>query len=236
MAAATEPPARAARLLLRAARSGTLATVAAGQPFASLVTPAVASDLSVVLLLSSLAQHTRHLRADGRCALMVAGTPEGANPQTAPRLTVTGTAVPDPDPALKARWLAVHPYGALYADFADFAIWRLVPAQALLVSGFARADRLRRADLAADAAAVATLAAAAPALMAEWNRDRPDALAAIAAAAGDWRLVGLDVDGCDLAAGERVLRIAWEAPIEGPDRVAAELGRLAATGRWTTPG
>ena len=81
-------PALEARRLLRAARSASLATSAKGQPFASLVTPACAPDLSVLLLLSSLSEHTRHLVADPRCSLLVSGPAAGANPQTAPRLTV----------------------------------------------------------------------------------------------------------------------------------------------------
>src|SRR5471030_3333634 len=110
------PPAFEARKLLRAARSGTLATAAdGGQPFASLVTPACAPDLSVLLLLSNLSEHTRHLRAEPRCSILVCGTAEGANPQTAPRVTVTGTAQIADDPGLKARYLAVHPYASLYA-------------------------------------------------------------------------------------------------------------------------
>ncbi|MBN9507759.1 MAG: pyridoxamine 5'-phosphate oxidase family protein, partial [Alphaproteobacteria bacterium] len=48
---------------MRAARAGTLATVADGQPFASLVTPAMAPDGAVLLFLSTLSEHTRHLRA-----------------------------------------------------------------------------------------------------------------------------------------------------------------------------
>ncbi len=79
----------AARTLLRAPVA-TLATAEDGQPYASLVTPAPAPDLSLLMLLSGLSPHTRHLRADGRCALMVVGEATGANPQTAPRLTVTG--------------------------------------------------------------------------------------------------------------------------------------------------
>src|ERR1700685_3316184 len=83
-------PAFEARKLLRAARSGTLATAAdGGQPFASLVTPACAPDLSVLLLLSNLSEHTRHLRAEPRCSVLVCGAAEGANPQIAPRVTVT---------------------------------------------------------------------------------------------------------------------------------------------------
>src|SRR5437588_767164 len=93
-----------ARKLLRGARAGTLATVVGGQPFASLVTPACAPDLSVLMLLSGLSEHTRHLRAEPRCALLVAGTAETPNPQTAPRLSVTGIAETVEDAGLKARW------------------------------------------------------------------------------------------------------------------------------------
>src|ERR1700742_1387067 len=80
-------PVWAARQLLRAVRVGTLATSADGHPFASLVTPACAPDLSILMLLSRLSPHTRHLMADGRCSVLVAGSPVSANPQTTPRVT-----------------------------------------------------------------------------------------------------------------------------------------------------
>src|SRR5690606_1451462 len=120
-------------------------------PFAALVTPATAPDLSALLLLSTLSEHTRHLMAEPRCALAVTSPAEGANPQTAPRVTVTGLAEKTEDPRLKARWLALHPYAAMYADFTDFALWRIRPLAAMFVGGFARAERLRAADLLPDA-------------------------------------------------------------------------------------
>jgi putative heme iron utilization protein len=220
-----------ARKLLRAARAGTLASSAAGQPFASLVTPACAPDLAVLLLLSDLSEHTRHLRADARCSVLAVGEPEGANPQTAPRVTVTGLAEPTTDPALKARYLAVHPYAAMYAGFGDFSVWRIRPLGALYVGGFARATRLRAADLAPEAASVAVIEAAAEGIMAHCNADHPDALAVIAGPPGDWRMVAVDVDGCDLAEGERVIRIHWSAPVADPDGVRPELIRLARAAR-----
>jgi putative heme iron utilization protein len=215
-----------ARLLLRAARAATLATSAQGQPFASLVTPATAADLSVLLLLSSLSEHTRHLRADPRCALLVAGAPVDANPQTAPRLTVTGIAEPDADPALKARFLAVHPYARLYADFGDFAVWRVRPQAGLFVGGFARAVRLRGAELLPDPAGAAAVAAAETGILAHCNRDHADALAAIAGRPGAWSMVGADTDGCDLAQDETVIRIPWNAPAADSAAIRAELVRL----------
>ena len=141
-----------ARKLLREARVGTLASALDGQPFASLVTPASAPDLSLLLLLSDLSEHTRHLRAEPRCSVLVAGAPESANPQTAPRVTITGLAERLTDAGLKARYLAVHPYAAMYAEFGDFSLWRIRPLGGLYVGGFGRAARLRAGDLAPDPA------------------------------------------------------------------------------------
>jgi len=212
-----------ARLLLRAARVGTLATTAKGQPFASLTTPACMPDLSVLLLLSTLSEHTRHLMADPRCSLLVAGSAVSANPQTAPRLTITGMAEQVDDAALKARFLAVHPYATLYADFGDFSTWRIKPAAGLLVGGFARAHRLGAAALTPEPDAVAAIAAAEAGILAHCNRDHAAALAAIAGRDGDWRMVTVDVDGFDLAQEETVIRVAWPAP--APVRDAGDVRR-----------
>ena len=97
-----------------------------------------------------------------------------------PRITVTGVAEIIDDRALKARYLAVHPYASLYADFGDFATWRVTPGGGLLVGGFARATRLKAAELTPDADAVAAILAAEPGVLAHCNRDHADALAAIA--------------------------------------------------------
>jgi hypothetical protein len=163
--------------------------------------------------------------------MMVTGEAVSENPQTTPRVTVTGVAEVVDDAALKARYLAVHPYASLYADFGDFATWRIVPAGALLVAGFGRAFRLKGADLAPDAGAMAALLASEAGVLAHCNRDHPDALAAIAGEAGDWRMVTADVDGFDLAAGERVIRFAWSEPVKDSGEVRRELVRMAKEGR-----
>jgi putative heme iron utilization protein len=233
-----------ARRLIRAARSATLATAQAGQPFASLVTPASAPDLSPLMLLSSLSEHTRHLRADPRCALLITGAPTGPNPQTAPRVAVTGMAeqVPAEEVAeLKARWLAVHPYAALYADFGDFALWRVTIGGALLVGGFARAVRLKASALLPDEAAVAAVAAAEAEIIGHVNQDHPDAVAAIATgllggAPGPWRLVAVDPDGCDISDGEASRRLAFPAPLGDADAVRMALIRAAREGRAALAG
>lgn len=229
MADTDDTPAWATRKLLRAARAGTLATSAEGQPFASLVTPACAPDLSLLMLLSDLSEHTRHLRADPRCAVMVTGAPDGPNPQTAPRVTVTGLAEMVDDPALKARWVAAHPYAAFYADFGDFHLWRVQPRAALFVGGFARAHRLKQSDLTPDPDAVAALAAAEADVVTHCNADHAGAMTELAHAAGGtgdgWRMIAADVDGVSLGLGEQVVRVAWSAPVADADEVRKELIR-----------
>lgn len=232
----TDDPAFQARKIIRAARAATLATQRDGQPFASLVTPACAPDLSPLLWLSTLAEHTRELMREPRCALLFAGAPAEANPQTAPRVTLTGTAERIEDPALKSRWLARHPYASIYADFGDFALWRIKPGGALLVGGFARARRLRVAELMPDPASLAAVAEAEAEIVAHVNQDHPDAVAAIAqgllgGGPGAWRLLAVDVDGLDLGLDETVLRLDFGAPATGPDSVRAELIRAARLGR-----
>lgn len=216
----------AARLLLRAARQGVLATVSEGQPHAALVTPATAPDLSPLLLLSGLSVHSRQLREEPRCALLVAGAAVEANPQTAPRLSVEAVAHQEPDEALKARWLALHPYAQLYAGFADFTLWRLEVSGAQWVGGFGLAARVSARDLLPAAASVTAVEAAAPGIMAHCNSDHGAAMAAIAGMA-EARMVAVDVDGCDLAAGERVVRVAWQQPVADANGVREELVRLA---------
>lgn len=232
-----------ARRLIRGATAATLATQAAGQPFAALVTPAPAPDLSPLLWLSTLSEHTRQLTAEPRCALLFAGAATEANPQTAPRVTVTGLAerVAEAEvPALKARWLARHPYAALYAEFGDFALWRVRIGAALLVGGFARATRLRASELAPDPAAIAAISAAEAEIIAHVNGDHRDAVAVIAegligAGPGPWRIVAVDVDGCDLSEGNRTVRLAFPAPVGDADGVRAALVRAARQARGGPP-
>lgn len=228
-------PARAGRLLLRAARAGTLATSAGGQPFASLITPATAPDGSILMLLSGLSDHTRHLKQEPRCAVMVMGAPDGPNPQTAPRLTVSGLAAPEPDPALKARWVTLHPYAGFYAGLGDFVLWRVRPLAGHYIGGFASAHRLPEAALTPDPQAVAAVAASEGGILGHCNADHADALASIAVAHGGaeaaWRMVACDVDGFDLADNETVLRIPFATPVDGPGGVRKALVDLAGAAR-----
>jgi putative heme iron utilization protein len=136
-----------ARLLLLRAKVASLATASEGIPFAALVTPALLEDSSPLLLLSELSTHTRQLKANPACALLVTGEATTENPQTAPRLCLTGTASITQSAEARASYLATHPYAEIYVDFADFAFWRIEVTGAHYIGGFAAASRLDVARL-----------------------------------------------------------------------------------------
>lgn len=147
--AANQEPSRlaAAATLVLAAKSAALATVHEGLPYASLVTPAWDVDGAPVLLLSSLAAHTRHLRANPACALLLTGQAADENPQTTPRLTLGGVAAQVEGEAVRTRYLQTHPYAATYAGFGDFAFWKITVSTAQYVGGFGNAGILEIAAL-----------------------------------------------------------------------------------------
>ena len=210
----------AARCLMRAARQASLATLADGAPFVSLVTPAVSCAGDLLMLISSLSRHGRQLRRDGRCALLLEGQGLAANPQAAPRLTVTGIAEPVQDAILRDRWVRIHPYAASYAGFGDFGLWRLRPEQAHFVEGFGRIRSLPGHALGPPC--LPAMEEAMEPLLCEAANRRHGAMLPEAV-----RIIALDADGFDLGPGPspdpdgqaRTRRIAFAASVTTPDAV-----------------
>ena len=225
-------PRAVAKTLLRAIRAGTLCTLDrnTGYPFASLANVATDADGSPLILVSRLATHTANLEADGRASLLLAETGKG-DALAHPRLTVLGTFQPvERDAAeaarLRRRFLARHPKSELYADFPDFAFWRMVVVSAHLNGGFARAADLTAADVLTETAGAQELIEVEESAVAHMNADHVEACRLYAtkllgAGEGTWRCVGIDPDGLDLQLGQTGLRLPF------PQRVTAAAGLRA---------
>lgn len=210
-----------ARLLLRRARTGTLATIdrAGGGAYASLVNLASDVDGAPFLLLSKLAWHTQNLLADGRGSLMVAELPETGDGLTGTRVTVMGRWAEASEARLRRRYLVRHPEAQTYVDFGDFSFWRLKPEATHAVAGFGRIETLSAAEVFPLAAEMEALEESA---MARMNDNHADAVRRLAAIKGDWRIAAIDPDGVDLSDGRQSLRLAFPEPV-----YSAEALRLA---------
>jgi putative heme iron utilization protein len=145
-----------ARALVERARTGTLSTHSQqrpGYPFGSVAPYAPDERGRPVFLISGLALHTRNLEADPRASLLVTPAEPAEDPLAAPRVTLLGEArrlsaeeaVPD-----RARYLERHPGAAVWADFADFAFWRLDVVGAYFVGGFGAMDWIAQKAYAED--------------------------------------------------------------------------------------
>jgi heme iron utilization protein len=89
------------------------------------------------------------LEADPRCSLLLGEAGDG-DPLRHPRITVVcraGKVPPEQRAAAKALFVQRHPGAHMYADFADFDFWRLVPERASLNAGFGKAYALSAEDL-----------------------------------------------------------------------------------------
>ena len=139
----------ACKIILEAV-TGNLGTVDQhGCPFVSLVTVAATNPTEVILLLSGLAKHTKHLTENHHGALMfVAANEPSADPLAVVRVTVRGSVERiTSDHAARAAFLQRHPSASVYADFDDFNFYRLKVAKAYIVAGFGHIETIPAAKL-----------------------------------------------------------------------------------------
>ena len=206
----------AAKKLLREGRSGALATLipGTGDPYCSLVNVATAIDGAPLLLLSSLALHTKNIQADARVSLMLDERKEG-DPLEGARIMLMGTCAKS-DPSVAGAYLRRHPEAEMFANFGDFAFYRMEIGRAHLVAGFGRIVDIDAKDLLADLSDAQGLIEAEPGAIAHMNEDHADACRLYAtkllgAPDGDWRCVGIDPDGLELQQGRNSATIAVSA-------------------------
>jgi putative heme iron utilization protein len=252
-----------ARRLVRTARYGALAVLdpATGHPLASRVALSTDVDGTPLILISSLSAHTGALAAEARCSLLC-GEPGRGDPLAHARITLVARArrIDRGDEATHARvrrrYLARQPKAALYADFGDFAFWRLEVQRASLNGGFGRAFELDADDVLSRPAfidgpakapdsvmpdtalnAFATLEAEAVAHM---NDDHPQTVdlyatalagATTGATAGDWRLATIDANGFELTRDDEVRRVEFDTPVHDAGDLHAALIALARRAR-----
>lgn len=234
-----------ARTLVRGARHAALAVLGAGDgaPTVSRVLTATDPAGIVTIIASRLSAHTAGLLADPR-ASMLFGEPGKGDPLAHPRITVQCHAqfiAPDASerPALRRRFLSRHPKAELYIDFPDFCFFRMVPERASLNGGFGRAYAIDGGDLIIQSAASAALAEMEADAIAHMNDDHSDAIDLYAKAfarqsESGWRMTGIDCAGFEIAKGDRLQRIEFDAVLQEAGHLRQELAAMARTARQTS--
>jgi putative heme iron utilization protein len=247
-ASAVPTLAERARTLVHVGRQGALATVSrrrTGHPFASLIPYAPDEHGRPLVLASGLAVHTQNLAVDSRTSLLVVERGPEADALAAGRITLVGTGAPVEGGAVaaaRAAYLARHPAAAAWADFGDFAFWRVEVEEAYLIAGFGAMGWIGGADYAA--ARVDPLADSAADIAEHMNRDHPDALLELARALADEPADAATMTSVDrlgfglrLRAGDREsrTRIAFPREVGSPDETRAVLIEMLRDARRRPP-
>ena len=253
-------PGDTARRVMRAVDRAALATALAcaspegtaprdNWPYPSLVQVALDLDGTPLLLLSTLADHTRNIAADPRVGLLFDGTAGLVQPLAGARVSVLGRAERSEEPRHRARFLARHPGASVYAGFGDFAVYAVSVERAHLVAGFGRVHWIDRADL-LPFGVPAALADGEGDILAHMNADHAEAVglyATVLAKAppgpepadpvgpgpegSGWTMTGIDPDGCDLRRGGRVARVDFDQRVNDPAHARVMLAGLARRAR-----
>ena len=222
----------AAKKLLREGRSGALATLMprSGDPYCSLVNVATAIDGAPLFLLSNLALHTKNILADARVSLMLDERKDG-DPLEGARVMLMGSCAKT-DPAVAGAYLRRHLEAEMFANFGDFAFYRMEIGRAHLVAGFGRIVDVGPKDLLADMSDAQALVESETGAIAHMNDDHADACRLFATKLlgrpdGDWRCVGVDPEGLELQQGRTALRLPFPQRVTGPGPLRAVLKELA---------
>lgn len=238
---APSSPAQQGRALARACRTATLGTAMAdgsGQPYASLVLLACDVDATPLLLISTLADHTKNILNDNRVSLLCDGTAGFAEPLTGPRVTLLGLAEKTELPRHQTRFLARHPSAEMYAGFRDFAFYRLRITRAHIVAGFGKIHWFDDYTYAGDWQALAEAEAG---IIEHMNTDHTDAVQLYASkllnrTEGSWKMCGVDPEGTDLIRSDEghegeLLRLPFAKPVSDAEGARVELVRLVKQAR-----
>jgi len=219
-----------ARRFLRAQQNAVLSTVSqrlAGFPFGS-VTPYISDHAGQpLILISTLAEHTRNLQADPRVSLIV--QPFSDSMQETARVTLLGRAIRvDDKPGHRSRYLNRFPQAETYFAMHDFNFYRIEPVRVRYIGGFGKihwiepegylCERGNLADIEAD-------------LLGHMNADHADALQRISAHTLGKDvpacMIGIDPDGFDLRLDNHVHRVEFDTPVLDAQTARQQLIRLA---------
>ena len=229
-------PAREARKLLHARDFGVLATQSRevpGYPFGSITPYVLDDDGQPLLLIASIAQHTRNIAADPRVSLTI--WEDGlADPQAGARLTWIGDAARTGggDASARARYLRYFPSSAGHFDAHDFSLYRILLKRGRFIGGFGSIHWIEPAAM----RLANPLLSAEAGIIAHMNGDHGGALRSYCRAfkkleVSDAVMVGIDPEGFDVLADGRRVRFDFEQPVHSAEEVRKAMVALARAAR-----
>ena len=128
--------------LLQSSRDGILSTHSQdvpGYPFGSVTPYALDQQNRPVILISSLAQHTKNIKINPKVCLTITEHSDESNKQSLARLSFIADAIlVEDDEQTCERYLERFPESRAYFGTHDFAFYRLNPVRLRYIGGFGK--------------------------------------------------------------------------------------------------
>ncbi|HZV98752.1 MAG TPA: DUF2470 domain-containing protein [Methylophilaceae bacterium] len=225
-----------ARRFLRSTHNGVLSTHSAkfeGYPFGSVAPFVLDQQGQPLVLISSLAEHTKNIIADCKASLLVFSGADDL--QANARLTLIGDVeqTDKHDTHLRARYLRYFPAAEQYFDAHDFYFYRMQIKHARYIAGFGRMGWMADVEF---KSAPNQLAALEAGILEHMNSDHAQNLIAYCQhfhqlSTEHAEMLGIDTDGFDVKAKigdkEQLLRFDFEQPISDAQSARAALVAMA---------
>ena len=224
--------AREARMMLRAHRYGVLSTISKkfdGYPFGSITPYLVDHDGSLLILISTLAEHTKNILQDPRVSII---THDQRDPhiQTQGRVTALGDAKLEPEREQTGlRYLRYFPEAAGYFAMHDFSFYRISPKSIRYIGGF---GRIHWVDMENYTVQHYPLIEEESGVVEHMNSDHQDTMRNYCNhyrqyTALDVAMLGIDIDGFDVRADDRVFRFDFAQPVTDAQQARKALVEMA---------
>lgn len=227
------------QLLLAQSYQGVLSTHSQhlqGYPFGSVVPFCLDYQGRVIILISELAQHTKNLKIDKRCSLLVFA--EGDDIQATARLTIVADAKPVAQQDVEViaqRYYRYFPQSKDFHKIHDFSFWVLEPVKYRYIGGFGKIHWAEPQALANPFSAELEAD-----MVEHMNQDHADALPLYAKLANivvadnvTIAMTGIDSLGFHVRIGEKIIYISFPQAVTSPLQVRQTLVELLKTARQT---
>ena len=181
----------------------------------------------VVVLVSHLSEHTRGFERDMHVSFTTAPNKPDFRPEA--RLTVLGSIGESKDSDAAARYLRFFPDNQQFLEIGGFRFFSIEPHQVRLIAGFGSAHWIAgEAMLAPDTA----LAQSEQDILEHMNADHGDALLRYcrhvhSADPATAKMVGIDCDGFDVRADERIYRFDFDRQVHSANDARKALVALS---------
>jgi heme iron utilization protein len=232
-----------AKQFLRSTRSGVLSSFSskfAGYPFGSVMPFVLGHDGQPIVLISTIAEHTKNIIANPKVSLLVFAGAEDLHANG--RLTLIGeaTQIEKNDADLMARYCRYFPDSIGYLAMHDFQFYRINITQARYIAGFGKMSWMDGEEIVDVNQSVNTIAQLETSMIEHMNADHMESMLQYCQHFYGVKperviLIGVDCDGFDIEAviGDdiKMLRFTFDAPIFDANSARMAFAALSKTAR-----